>query len=151
VGYFIGVRYDVEVTVDVVPEEAPANAAHAAANSSKGAGNVNKNETDQSIVTAAPAVSEATEHIIPAEGSQANVPEVKEEAGAAVAPEAPKDDTSAVACTQVTRQEVHVVHKYLALTSHGPVKPGPPRLTDFDVTGSMKVSGVGVGRVLRSL
>ena len=32
-----------------------------------------------------------------------------------------------------------VQHKYVTLLRHGAVKPGPPRLTDFDITGTMKV------------
>ena len=35
--------------------------------------------------------------------------------------------------------DMHVVYRYLTLTSHGPVKPGPPRLTEFDINGTMKV------------
>lgn len=35
-----------------------------------------------------------------------------------------------------------VQHKYVTLLRHGAVKPGPPRLTDFSVTGSMKVSSL---------
>lgn len=34
-------------------------------------------------------------------------------------------------------QKVH--HKYVTLLKHGVVLPGPPRLTDFSVTGSMQV------------
>jgi hypothetical protein len=65
-----------------------------------------------------------------------------------VAADAPKNNVISAACNrQVTKQEVHVVYKYLALTSHGAVKPGPPRLTDFDVTGSMKVGSVAVAEV----
>lgn len=36
-----------------------------------------------------------------------------------------------------------VQHKYVTLLRHGAVKPGPPRLTDFDITGSMKVQYLG--------
>ena len=38
------------------------------------------------------------------------------------------------------KQQQHYNYRYIALaTSHGPVKPGPPRLLDFCVTGTMKV------------
>lgn len=32
-----------------------------------------------------------------------------------------------------------VQYKFVSLLKHGPVKPGPPRLTDFSIVGSMKV------------
>lgn len=38
-----------------------------------------------------------------------------------------------------TCQTKNVVYKYLTLLKHGVVKPGPPRLTDFNITGSMQV------------
>ena len=36
-------------------------------------------------------------------------------------------------------ESAQVVHKYITLLKHGVVLPGPPRLTDFNVTGSMQV------------
>jgi hypothetical protein len=30
-------------------------------------------------------------------------------------------------------------YKFVSLLKHGPVRPGPPRLTDFSIVGSMKV------------
>lgn len=31
------------------------------------------------------------------------------------------------------------LYRYLTLVSHGPVKPGPPRLTEFNISGSLQV------------
>jgi len=40
-----------------------------------------------------------------------------------------------------------VQHKYVTLLRHGVVKPGPPRLTDFDITGTMKVGTMAVAEI----
>jgi hypothetical protein len=132
VGYFIGVRYDVEMTVDVVVEgQGEAAAAGAASNENKTEG-ADASQGDASVSESA-AQSEAV-----------SASAGKDLAGA-VAPQGPatSEKTATTTSAPAVKQEVRVVHKYLALTSHGAVKPGPPRLTDFDVTGSMKVSETG--------
>lgn len=55
-----------------------------------------------------------------------------------------QSEESKVALEQEHAVEVQSLYKYLTLVSHGPVKPGPPRLTEFNISGSMQVNNLAI-------
>lgn len=53
-----------------------------------------------------------------------------------------EDSVERPATAAVTEKQIKSIYRFLTLVSHGPVKPGPPRLTEFNIAGSMKVQCV---------